>query len=308
MTNIVNCVLISGVPYVRKGRKGVPGSPGYLEGRVHLLIEERSRYFSVKRDNESSFKFKLDKTSVDLKGGAIECDVFEGEIPERIAFAFCVSMLHTFCQPRPRDWEPNSNINFNGVQTSDSRLLRACGLLEKTPSNHYASRSSKTKKTYKHKTTHNRIYTMYGMMVMQTLSDSEDENDEDEMVDAQDVAANETCAGDIAGISSDINFEQQFFSDDSIFSSTYQDSYDNSNDTGFSVYNYTDGFGFSGSSGDGGGYSGCIGSGGGSCGGGGDDWGGGSSGDGGGYSGGGGGGGGGGSSCGGGGCGGGGDD
>ena len=70
----------------------------------------------------------------------------QGEVAEKLALAFGVSLLHVLCQPRPAAWVPGQSLRppaargsrqVSYVPSEDMAFLMAAGFLLSTPSNHF---------------------------------------------------------------------------------------------------------------------------------------------------------------------------
>ncbi|KAK3087652.1 hypothetical protein FSP39_008765 [Pinctada imbricata] len=141
---------VPGVPgtAAKRGKKGVPGDPGHLEVNVYSLpatatdIENCQTIYV----GASTTGFIFDSMNVDLMTGSITIKNLN-KIPELIALAFSVTLLHVLCVPRPSKWRPGETLKpqntargdkaMKVVPSEDMSLVMACGLMVDTPSNQY---------------------------------------------------------------------------------------------------------------------------------------------------------------------------
>ena len=71
------------------------------------------------------------------------------QVPEKLALAFGVALLHVLCQPRPVNWTPGTTMRppasrgsraVSYVPSEDMQFIMAMGFMMNTPSNHYVRR------------------------------------------------------------------------------------------------------------------------------------------------------------------------
>ncbi|KAK7102022.1 uncharacterized protein [Littorina saxatilis] len=135
---------VAGTRYQR-GRPGQPGSSGTLLVRVWFCHEGQWRSMELPYLYKK-FVFTCDGLTVNLSNGAIEVAAGSGEVAEKLALAFSVSLLHVLCQPRPKAWTPGQSLRptasrgsrqVSYVPSEDMTFMMAAGFLMATPSNHY---------------------------------------------------------------------------------------------------------------------------------------------------------------------------
>lgn len=226
-------------------------NPGYLDVRAYFVKYNYTRTFDVKPDKQNtSFAFEFDGTNVDLLQGTIKCDMMSEDIPERIAFAFCVSMLHTLCQPRPRNWTSgnylpsrNARKGAQGLHMSNSKMMRACGLLQDTPSNHYVKHSQigsdeslPQDSNEDRQKKRDQIYRVYGLMLLKMVTDKNrniqpdaehEPRHSEQQVEESEESVIEGNVDEMTGIFNEL--DRDLFADDSIFSKQYGNLYDEVN-------------------------------------------------------------------------------
>ena len=122
------------------------GSPGHLDVNIFKLglpTLPKEHHVKITKDR---LNFTYEDLRVNLKDGFITMDSYE-LVPEYIAIAFSVSLLHVLCVPRRASWKPgqpkNPSLSWRGEReivmfpSAAMRLVHACGLYVATPSNHY---------------------------------------------------------------------------------------------------------------------------------------------------------------------------
>ncbi|XP_046543279.1 uncharacterized protein DDB_G0290685-like [Haliotis rubra] len=146
---LVVCSLtwLSAATSTRKGKRGIPGSPGYLDISFFRIATRKWQHVSLEKAFESSsFKFNIESSRVELDRGMIEINADDDNIVENLALAFSVSLLHVLCQPRPRGWEPGHTLDtcdkrgtkvIRSIPSENLALVLACGFLAATPSNFF---------------------------------------------------------------------------------------------------------------------------------------------------------------------------
>ncbi|XP_050413585.1 uncharacterized protein LOC126828047 [Patella vulgata] len=137
------------------GRRGIPPSPGYLDISFYKINNKRWHEMSLQDAYTSgNFKFKIDSSIVELDQGMIEIDTKRNEVAENLALAFCVSLLHVLCQPRPEAWEPGQPMKseekqFPGrrfqVPSEQLTLIVAAGFLIATPCGHFIRKAKENR-------------------------------------------------------------------------------------------------------------------------------------------------------------------
>ncbi|KAL5007201.1 hypothetical protein ScPMuIL_016007 [Solemya velum] len=150
-----------GIPGTRT-RKGTPGCPGFLHVRFHKIGEPCQDVSLESQYKYENFTFKVGACEVNLEDGNIKMPAGNAEVPEHVALAFAVSLLHVLCVPRPGDWEPGHSLTLTSkakrgglkVKTTPSESLAfvlAAGVLLATASNHFLG---KRRREAKHRKRH----------------------------------------------------------------------------------------------------------------------------------------------------------
>ena len=127
-------------------RRGVPGSPGSLLVKFYKVSTGKTTkhllgYLS------NNFLFKAGDLEVDLKKGIVKIESASNEIAENITLAFCVSLLHVLCVPRPKGWTEGNQVMptprirgtklMTSVPSDNMTFVMAAGLWCSSPSNYY---------------------------------------------------------------------------------------------------------------------------------------------------------------------------